>query len=91
MVKFNSHVFKILFPQIVYPMCKYFVFLYHVIHPSFCMCVFEMSFGNVTFALMTPKTIRGCVTWSPLRFCRTNNALVQLTVDLITSIKVQFK
>ena len=42
-------------------MCKYFVFLYHIIHYSSCMCVFAQSFGNVAFALMTPKTTKGCV------------------------------
>ena len=42
-------------------MCKYFVLLYHVIHHSSCMCVCALSFGNVVFALTTPKTIRGCV------------------------------
>ena len=34
----------------------------HVIHLSSCKCVCALLFGNVTFALITPKTIRGCVT-----------------------------
>ena len=42
-------------------MCKYFVLLYHVMHYSSCMCVYALSFGNVAFALTTPKTTRGCV------------------------------
>ena len=68
-------------------MCKYFVFLYPVIHHSFCMCVFALLFGNVAFALMTPKTIRGCVIAAQLKGITPtcfplHNALVQLTVDL---------
>ena len=72
-------------------MFKYFVLLYDFIHHSSCMCVFALSFGNVTFALMTPKTIRGCVTpkVSPLHISRTKNAIVQLTGDLITSVQIK--
>ena len=55
------------------------------------MCVLALSFGNVAFALTTPKTIRGCVTVAScltLKFSMQNNAIVQLTVDLI---KAQFE
>ena len=69
-----------------------FVFLCHVIHSSSCVYVFALSFGNVAFALTTPKTIRGCVTamhfkdLSYPRFVRIRECIVPtLTVNLISS------
>ena len=53
------------------------------------MCVFALLFGNVTFAMMTPKTIRGCVTYHPYVFLYQRMQWSRtLTVDLISSIKV---
>ena len=69
-------------------MCKYFVLLYHVIHYSSCMCVCALSFGNVVFALMTPKIIRGCVTVTCLTYVFPYKGMHSPN-DLINLIEVQ--
>ena len=57
------------------------------------MYVVVLSFENVTFALTTPKTIRGCVVvdLSYPQFFPCKRMHWSLTVNLIASIKVQLR
>ena len=57
------------------------------------MYVFALSFGNVAFALTTPKMIRGHVIMdlSHPQFFPCKRMHWSLTVDLINSIKAQFE